>query len=784
MYLLPDYTHARMDQYILDDDDLAYEYEIQKNPSDTVTWVRYIAKKEQSDNLSAVIWLYERLCQQMNDNNAWAQYIKYMLDKHLPLGHIHNTIVKAQGVLNDEKLYLKLLSVSIKQQNLLMTWHFLNLSLLHLNQKVHYNIWKLVVPFVKELIESPVAADSLLWCSYILQRYLVVCPSQNIQYSLKLLHATKNHQLIKDSYDLYLKIDRSLANNKTIPLDFYLHYLESLDFLKLNDQYETVIQGTLAKFTDQNYTLVLVYCDHLSMIGDIDTLETTLTDALVKSTNFDDFMLIYNYHIEFEQNYIEKMMVEDYKVVSSHYNILDDLLTKRDLKLNDLNIRQNNNLVANWLQRIEIISKISNNNLKDICDVFKNAILAIQPEKVLIHGSLAKLWCAYAQLYWDNNDKDTAREIYNRSLKVPFNSLIDLEAIWLTWSNNELLLDDNIEKAVNVLKTALSIPENPELLYEKYKKNKSIPVQTILFTSLKLWQLYLDLIESMCDNENGINRTIDVYENIISLKVATPIIFVNYAHFLQEFNKLKESFQVYERSLSIFPPETQYQIWLVYLNEVIKFNSILSKEHIRELFDQAISMLLKNKIEGNSIFTLYSDFEENESGLFKRSVDILLKGVKANDDNKSNLQNKLTLWDLCISKARRLLGDLSLRSIYEQCIQSLPNSVVINFVTDFAKLETKLNEIPRAREVLKYGAQLLPPSKNSELWNYWDEFELKYGDKEKYKEMLKLKRTLEIEMRVDTEQVTQTDGRIQFVASSVSTKDGEPSNPDELELDL
>lgn len=101
----------------------------------------------------------------------------------------------------------------------------------------------------------------------------------------------------------------------------------------------------------------------------------------------------------------------------------------------------------------------------------------------------------------------------------------------------------------------------------------------------------------------------------------------------------------------------------------------------------------------------------------------------------------------------------------------------------FTKLEMSLSDYTRARELLQYGAQLLPPIKNEELWGLWEQFELEHGDKSYYKEMLLLKQKLEKDMKVDTEEVSKGQGNVQFVASSVKNQEAK-TNPDEIEIDI
>jgi pre-mRNA-splicing factor SYF1 len=66
------------------------------------------------------------------------------------------------------------------------------------------------------------------------------------------------------------------------------------------------------------------------------------------------------------------------------------------------------------------------------------------------------------------------------------------------------------------------------------------PVQTRLFKCMKLWSFYCDLEESL----GSLNSSREVYERILELRIATPQIFLNYAHMLWENKFFEDAFKV------------------------------------------------------------------------------------------------------------------------------------------------------------------------------------------------------------------------------------------------
>jgi pre-mRNA-splicing factor SYF1 len=62
---------------------------------------------------------------------------------------------------------------------------------------------------------------------------------------------------------------------------------------------------------------------------------------------------------------------------------------------------------------------------------------------------------------------------------------------------------------------------------------------------------------------------------------------------------------------------------------------------------------------------------------------------------------------------------------------------------DFSKMETSLHELDRARAVLSYGAQLADPRRFPEYWARWHEFEVSHGNEETFREMMRVKRSVQ-----------------------------------------
>merc|ERR1712238_566741 len=89
------------------------------------------------------------------------------------------------------------------------------------------------------------------------------------------------------------------------------------------------------------------------------------------------------------------------------------------------------------------------------------------------------------------------------------------------------------------------------------------------------------------------------------------------------------------------------------------------------------------------------------------------------------------------------LGQTATRDIYQNAVQELQDDAAAKLCLDFANMETFLQEIDRARTVLTYGAQMVDPRRDEEYWKTWNEFEISHGNEETFREMLRIKRSVE-----------------------------------------
>jgi hypothetical protein len=61
----------------------------------------------------------------------------------------------------------------------------------------------------------------------------------------------------------------------------------------------------------------------------------------------------------------------------------------------------------------------------------------------------------------------------------------------------------------------------------------------------------------------------------------------------------------------------------------------------------------------------------------------------------------------------------------------------------YAQLETKLGEVDRARGVFSHGSQMSDPRTAKSYWKAWQEFEVRHGNEDTFREMLRIKRSVQ-----------------------------------------
>jgi pre-mRNA-splicing factor SYF1 len=397
----------------------------------------------------------------------------------------------------------------------------------------------------------------------------------------------------------------------------------------------------------------------------------------------------------------------------------EDLTERRPILLNGVLLRQNPDDVGEWLKRARMYKETG--KIHQAAAALEEGLKTVKARRA-VGGNANQMVVQLAKIYEEDcKDVAKARNLFDRICNqyvYEFKNVDDLAECFVTWVELELR-QETWDDALDIIRASVVLPR----FAPKWTRG--------LKTSLRLWDLLLDLEESL-----GTMQTAkDAYGRAIDHKVATPLHILNFATFLTEQKYFEESFSAYERGIELFQFPGVKLIWKAYVDSFLKRYGGTKLERTRDLFQRCLDGCPPE--DSTEFFLMNGKFEE-EHGLTKRAL-----GVYKQMCQTVPGEDKYTAYQLFITKTVQYLGQTATRDIYQNAIQDLEDGAASKLCLDFANMETSLQEIDRARAVLSYGAQMADPRRNDEYWKAWNEFEISHGNEETFREMLRIKRSAE-----------------------------------------
>ncbi|NWV54799.1 SYF1 factor, partial [Daphoenositta chrysoptera] len=261
--------------------------------------------------------------------------------------------------------------------------------------------------------------------------------------------------------------------------------------------------------------------------------------------------------------------------------------------------------------------------------------------------------------------------------------------------------------------------------------DSSEPVQNRLYKSLRVWSMLADLEESL----GTFQSTRAVYERILDLRIATPQIVINYALLLEEHGRFEDSFKAYERGIALFRWPHVGDLWLTYLSKFVARYGGRKLERARDLFEQALDGCPPQ--HAKTIYLLYARLEE-QFGLARRAMAVYERGTRAVPPAQQR-----DMFHIYIRRAAELFGVTHTRPIYQRAIEVLGDDAARELCLRFADMECKLGEVDRARAIYTYCSQICDPRITGSFWQTWKEFEIRHGNEDTIREMLRIKRSVQ-----------------------------------------
>ncbi|KAJ1946651.1 pre-mRNA-splicing factor syf1 [Linderina macrospora] len=461
-------------------------------------------------------------------------------------------------------------------------------------------------------------------------------------------------------------------------------------------------------------------------------------------------------------------------------------MDRRPFLVNDVVLRQNPNNVQAWLKRAQLWDEraqtlASDSDKEDemrkarkmVVETFERAVETVSPYKAS-GGTMAELWLAYARHFVDSPTE--MRSVLDRAVMAPYRAVSELVDVYLAYANAELAWD-NADGALQVLTRATAMPKASKPMVDY--RDESLPAQHRVFKAQKVWALLVDLEESLGTVESARMA----YDRMMELKIATPQVVVNYATFLNEHGYFEDSFKVYERGIDAFGYPVAVELWTLYLKRFVDRYGGEKLERARDLFEQALEKCPERYAK--PIFLAFGRLEEDH-GLARRALKVYERATRG-----VPRAERLEMFQYYVAKTASMLGVPATRAIYERGIEELPDKQALVLAVEFAQTERQLGEIDRARALYAYASQFADPRVDPGLWTTWHEFEVQHGNEDTFKEMLRVKRSVQARFNTDAHnlaamEIEQQKAKAEEQKLQRAADSGAPpiNNADEIAIDF
>eukprot|EP00668_Euglena_longa_P046606 GGOE01062291.1.p1 GENE.GGOE01062291.1~~GGOE01062291.1.p1 ORF type:complete len:919 (+),score=341.82 GGOE01062291.1:110-2866(+) len=772
--------------------DLEFEEDLQRQPYNFKYWWRYLEFKRNAPPKVRNL-LHERALRCLPGSyKLWFQYLQERMLQvqgrsiaDSAWEAVNNTFERALVFMNKmPRIWVEYCQFLLRQYKTTKSRQALDRALRSLPITQHERIWKIYLRFIgQEFI--PVETAIRCWKRYLqLEPYQVEDFIEYLEQKGKWLEVI--NQLVKvlndpdfvstkgkTKHELWVKLCTLLSKQTEDPM------------LDNNLRTETIIRSGIKKFPAEVGQLWCALADFNIRLGRFEVARDTYEEGITSVTTVKDFTQIFDAYAHFEENLLsakadqlgeEERTVGDASqqpvdededpaftalvqvcgvALSKEEDIdlratrLDHLFERRAELLNSVLLRQNPHNVHEWINRVKLFEK----SPEKVVATYTEALATVDPGRAV--GKPHMLWVGFARYYEGlakkvvHRDPKTdplrlARLIFEKAVKVEYKSVDELASVWTEYAEFEVR-QGNPPAAHKLLKraTAVNFKGAPS-----WKHDPTESVHKRLWKSVKLWSFYVDIEESL----GTVTSTMQVYDRIIELKVATPNMILNYAQYLQENKHWEDSFKAYEKGVNLFTWPQVFDIWLAYLSSFMGRYKGTKLERMRDLFEQAVKDVPPE--HAKKLFLMFAKAEE-EHGLTKAAMAVYDRAVKAVKPGQ-----RVHIYRQWIKKATEHFGVTSTREIFEKAIEQLPEKFVPELCLKYAETEMQLGEVDRARALYIHCSQYVDPNNPvsaPDFWKTWHSFEVSYGNEETFREMLRIRRSV---------QAMYTTARSNFVAGT------------------
>lgn len=633
------------------------------------------------------------------------------------------------------RLWIMYIEFLIERRQISRTRQVVNAALRALPITQHDRIWDLVI---NRFIGSQELMVPTRTCKRLLERYLQYEP----EYADSVVSLLIEKGDIASAVELLIKRIEDAKDESSSRLLLLIELIaKNSNKLKALEHYDlpAIIRAGLEKYPSKLGELWNALSDYYIRLGLFSKAIDVYEEAMESVHTVIDFSVIFESYQNFLELIVQTKVGAGSDPDSAEIDLqrLELLIDRRADLLSSVVLRQNPHNVIEWIKRAKL-PRIIQGGPAGVVSTYLKGIETVNPNDAKVVGRISSLWIELARHYIVSaNDFDAARGVFEKAVLSSFKSVEDLASVWIEFVLMELRLatsqDCGWERVLETARRAIS----------QYRGSPRGTVQSSLYRSVKLWNLALDIEESLNgDAKPGLVR--GIYDSMMELKVVTPQAILNYAQFELDRKCFEKSIQVLEKGISLFPWPHCRDIWLFYVSLVQKEKKRFSTERIRDLFDQVVSNC---GAKFASIFYFCAFKFELERGTATDAISLLSKGASSLN---VPTDAKTGFFLMAISQSMKVNGAAATRYLFEQAISTLikGNAVrqTIEMCIEYCWMEAKLGQINRARKLLEHASQFANPGKPDFefFWDVWKNFEIEHGSEDSYKEMKRVRRAVEI----------------------------------------
>ncbi|WIA16429.1 hypothetical protein OEZ85_013118 [Tetradesmus obliquus] len=748
---------ANLDDLMPSEDDLLYEEELLRNPYSLKMWWRYITARADASERRRHL-LFERALRALPGSyKLWHAYlsersaaVRGLAPNHPALTALAHTYERSLVTMHKmPRVWLDYLQLLMDMKKVTQARRTFDRALAALPITQHDRVWVLYLRF---LAQPGIPVETAV---RVYRRYLQLEPTHAEEFVAYLKQKERWGEAAKRlsgmlNDDTFRSIEGKSKHQLWLEL-CELITKHPAEVLAERIDVDAILRGGIRKYKDEVGRLWTALADFHIRRGAFEVARDVYEEGLAAVATVRDFGLLFDALSHFEESLLAAKLAAagdddgametdeaaendgaDFLLTDSGDDVdlrlarLEALAGRRAALLSAVMLRQNPHNVAEWHKRVKLFA---GDPTKQIL-TYTEAVKTVDHDKAV--GKPNSLWVAFAKFYEGHGDIANARIIFEKAVQVPYKYVDDLASVWCEWAEMELR-HNNFKSALQLMCRATEVPQRPRKLSQE--EERKLPVQERLYRSSKLWAFYADLEESLGTLESAAA----VYDAMLELRVATPQIILNYALMLQEAKHWEAAFQVYERGTALFKYPHVADIWTAYIKSFVARYGGSKLERARDMFESALKDCPPE--QAKPLFLEYAALEE-QHGLARHAMQVYERAIPAVPK-----EQRLSILELYVSRATDFFGIAKVREIYETAIESeppgdLPEEDVRNLCVRYAQLERKLGEIDRARAIFVHGSHLADPRRARPFWEAWNEFEVRHGNEDTFKEMLRIKRSV------------------------------------------